>query len=192
MSAKKLQGFEVPGDQRIPVTLRDWNAMKLALWRSKVAWEFAMREATRILDGCGHLDGCPAVQDETQPCLSDCWEKSPQVEGEDDEVYTDRPGVRVQEGCPDRELRMSALVILNAARMFAPIDARRAAADPYMAPSREYYSEIFSTLAAAQVEIEVLREALRAAGIEAPMPVAQAESMLTERAPPPQLSESPT
>lgn len=183
-----MQGFEVPGDQKIPVTARDWNAMKLACWRSKVAWEIAAREAAAILNQCDHSIDCEGILDDTRPCLSDRWEKSPQADGETDEEYTARPGVRVQQGCPDRELRMSALVILNAARTLAPVDARRVAADPYMAPSREYFSEVLATLSAAQVEIEALREVLRAAGLEVPAPVAHTESMLTERAPPPQLS----
>lgn len=185
---RKMQGFEVPGDQKIPVTVRDWNAMKLACWRSKVAWETAAREAIAILSQCAHSEGCEGAQDDTRPCLSDRWEKPPQADGETDEEYTARSGVRVEKGCLDRELRMSALVILNAARTLAPVDARRSAADPYMAPSREYFSEVLATLSAAQVEVEVLREALRAAGLEVPTPVAPTDSMLTERAPSPQLS----
>jgi hypothetical protein len=189
--ARKMMGFEIPGDQKIPVTLRDWNGLKLGLWRSKVAWEIAAREAVRILSGCGHLDGCPGAEDDTQPCIAERYEKSLQDFVETDEDYATRQAVRVQEGCPDRELRMSALVILNAARMFAPLDARRAAADPYFAPSREYFSEVISELGAAQIEILVLREALRVAGVEVPTPP-PVDSALTERAPPPQLPQEST
>lgn len=188
MDQKKMQGFEVPGDQKVLIPVRDWNALRLALWRSKGSWENAEHEAIAILDRCTHLDGCPSVDDETQPCLPERWEKSSQGAAESDEEFAARPAVRIQEGCPDREIRMSALVILNNARMYAPVDARRAAADPYMAPSREYFSEIIADLGACQIEILALREALRAAGVEAPVPVAHTPSMLTERAPPPQLS----
>jgi hypothetical protein len=143
MQPRKMMGFEALGDQKIPVSVRDWNGMKLALWRSKVAWDIAERAASEILGCCEHEPGCAAQQDETEPCLSICI---------------------------DRELRMSALVVLNAARMFAPIDARQPAAGPYMAPSREYFSEIVVELGAAQLELDVLREALRVAGIEPPSP----------------------
>jgi len=179
MQPRKMMGFESPGDQKIPVPVRDWNGMKLALWRSKVAWEIAAREAAEILGRCKHIDGCPAAQDETQPCLSDRWAKEPQGPEETDEEYGSRPGVRAQEGCSDRELRMSALVILNAARMFAPIDARRLAADPYAAPSREYFSEMIAELGAAQIERDVLRAALQEAGADVPTPIEQSVLQLT-------------
>ena len=133
MNDSKLQGFETPGDQKVPVTVRDWNAMRLALWRSKNGWDIASREAATILTRCAHTDGCPGAKIESEPCMPEC---------------------------PDREQRMSALVILNAARMHAPVDAKRAANDPYMAPSREYYSEVLASLAVAQAEIETLRDAL--------------------------------
>lgn len=182
MDPRKMMGFEVPGDKRIPVTVRDWNAMKLALWRSKVAWEIVAREAAAILSQCEHLADCKAPHDEAQPCLSDRYEKHLQGDDETDEAYAARQGVLVQKGCPDRELRMSALVILNAARMFAPIDARRPAAEPYMAPSREYYSEVIGELGTAQIELDVLRKMLQTAGVPAPSPVADAESMITGQA----------
>jgi hypothetical protein len=194
MDPRKMMGFQAPGDQKVPIMVRDWNAMKLAVWRSKAGWDIAEREATAILNRCEHAEGCPAVHDETKPCLSERYEKErARNEDETDDEYAQVPGVRVREGCPDRELRMSALVVLNAARMFAPVDARRPANEPYFAPSREYFSEVLSELGAAQIELEVLREALRAAGVPLPSPSAElttlSEALLTERAPPPQLSQ---
>jgi len=143
MNSDKMMGFEMPGDQKVPVPVRDWNGMKLGLWRSKVAWDFAARAATEIIAECAHMAGCPGILSETSPCSPDCI---------------------------DREKRMSALVILNAARMFAPINARKLASEPYFAPSREYFSEVISELAAAQIELEALRGALRAAGMQPPSP----------------------
>jgi hypothetical protein len=130
MDQRKMMGFEAPGDQRVPVPVRDWNALKLALWRSRVAWDIAERAAKEIVDRCGHMEGCAGKIAETEPCLADC---------------------------PDRELRMAALVILAAARQFAPTDARKPANAPYFAPSREYYSAVMAELAAAQAELEALR-----------------------------------
>lgn len=183
MQPNKMMGFETPGDQKIPVMVRDWNAMKLALWRSRTAWEIATREAAEILERCEHSGSCPAIEDETQSCRSDLYEKGPQAEGETDEVYAARAGVRVQQGCPDREVRMSALVVLNAARMFAPVDARRPANEPYMAPSREYFSEVIGELGVAQLEIEVLRAALREAGVPVPTPSPLADPEFPGRTP---------
>ena len=124
-----MMGFNTPGDQRVPVTVRDWNALKLALWRSKVAWEITAREASVVLARCRHDRDCPGAKVETEPCLQ----------------------------LPDREIRMSALVMLGAARQFMPTVAVRPANAPYYAPSREYFSEVLAELAAAQVELEVLR-----------------------------------
>ena len=171
MQPRKMMGFTTPGDQRVPIAVRDWNGMKLALWRSKVAWEIAEREAAAILSGCAHLEGCAGAHDEAQPCLSERYEKErPQDEGEADEAYAQLAGVLVQKGCPDRELRMSALVILNAARMFASIDARRPSNEPYLAPSREYFSEI-----------------IRAAGIPMPAPISTSQELASSEHTPPQL-----
>jgi hypothetical protein len=125
----KLMGFDSPADKKVPIRIGDWNAMKLALWRSKHGWEIVMREATGILARCVHVPGCPGREIESEPCHAQC---------------------------PDREARMSALVTLNAARMFSPVDVRKVA-EPYFAPSREYFSEVLSSLAVAQAELETLR-----------------------------------
>jgi|SRR5271157_1985679 len=130
MDPQKMMGFDTPGDQRVPVPVRDWNAMRLAIWRSKVAWDIVAREAASLVAQAAHMEGCAGKTVETDPCLPDC---------------------------PDRELRMSALVILNAARQFAPANARKPADAPYFAPSREYFSEVMAELVAARAELEVLR-----------------------------------
>ena len=134
-----MMGFETPADQRVAVPVRHWNAMKLAIWRSQWAWEIATRAAVELVDRCHHAEGCPGVHVETEPCLPEC---------------------------PDREQRLSALVILNASRMFAPVDAKKIANEPYFAPSREHFSEVLATLVAAQTELE----ALRAAGVRTQPP----------------------
>jgi hypothetical protein len=129
MNDQKMMGFVTPGDQKVPVTVRDWDAQRRALWRSKCSWEIVQKEVTTMLARTAHMEGCAGKTDETVPCLADC---------------------------PDRELRMSALVILNAARQFAPMDARSAVKGPYYAPSREYFSEVLAELGACQVEIQGL------------------------------------
>jgi len=84
---------------------------------------------------------------------------------------------------------MSALVILGAAGMFAPVDARKVAQEQYWAPTREYYSAVIAECAAAQAELEAALEALRAAGIEPPPPPPNTitVSTLPMRRPAPQL-----
>jgi hypothetical protein len=125
----KMVGLVIPGDEKVPVPVRDWDGMRRQLWRSKASWEIAQKEATNLLAQCAHMEGCAGKTIETAPCLVDC---------------------------PDRELRMSALVILNAARQFAPIDARRLAEGPYYAPSREHFSEVLAELAVCQVSLEAI------------------------------------
>ena len=154
MDQAKFQGLEVPGDQRVPVTVRDWNAMKLAIWRSRVAWDIVERAALDVIERCRHTEGCPGATDDSKPCSGTpaFYETPGKEEGET------VPRLTVQaDSCPDREVRMSALVILNAARQFAPIDARKPANAPYFAPSREYYSAVMADLGAAQIELEALR-----------------------------------
>ena len=126
----KLMGFNLLGDEKVTVPARHWSAMQRALWRSKVAWEIAHKEATNLLERCSHMEGCEAKESEVVPCLPDC---------------------------PDRELRLAALVILNAARQFAPLDARTQANAPYHVPSREYFSEVLAELGACQAELQALR-----------------------------------
>jgi hypothetical protein len=141
----KLMGLDSPGDQKVPITVRDWDALKRALWRSKIVLEIAERQASVILAECSHMPLCPGKTSETEPCF---------------------------QGCVDREKRLSACVILAAARQLtAAVNARKPPDGPYYAPTREYFSEMLSALAAAQVEIEMLRAALQRMGVD-PMTIA--------------------
>ncbi len=118
---------KIENPPKVPVDPRHWDGLKRAVYRSKLGWEIAAREATAILARCAHMEGCAGKTVETEPCLPDC---------------------------PDREYRMSALVILSAAKEFAPIDAARAADGPYFAPSREHFSAVLAELAACQIALE--------------------------------------
>lgn len=159
-SQRQMMGFETPGDEKVPVTVRDWDAMRRAAWRTAKALEIIANNAAEALDRCQHTEGCPGAVSETEPCLS---------------------AVLTRPGCRDREARMSLLVILNAARQAAPVTVANRPNDEYFAPSREYYSEVFSTLAAAEIEIGELRAKLgdaspwRAKPLEVPSLVARAE-----------------
>jgi hypothetical protein len=142
-SSRKMMGFDSPADQKVPIRVGDWNALKLSIWRSMVGWEIARRAAEEIVERCQHVSGCPGEESETEQCLPEC---------------------------PDREQRMSALVMLSAARTCAPVITRRPSEGQYFAPSREYFSEVLAELAAAQVELAAVHEALRRAGVAAPAP----------------------
>lgn len=144
MKPREMMGFDIPGDARVPVPVRDWNAMKIAVWRMKTAFKITSKEAEATLGQCVHSEECPGADSETEPCLATC---------------------------PDREVRMSALVILNAARRFSEVNAPRPADEPFFAPSREYYSEVLSDLAAVVTELEGLYAYLRARGIEIEFPI---------------------
>jgi hypothetical protein len=125
MDTQKMMG-PFP-EKKVTIDERWWSAAKLALWRSKVAWEIALKQAGELLARLEHGPDCDVGEDE--PCRADC---------------------------PARELRLSGLVILNAARQFAPLSAKKLADAPYIAPSREYFSEVIAELAACQAELEAL------------------------------------
>lgn len=126
---RRMLGLETDADRKVTIPVRHWDAMRLALWRHKVAWEAVLPQAQLILEQCGHAEGCPGISSETEPCGPDC---------------------------PDRERRLSALVILAAAKRFAPIDARRPSDGLFVAPSRERFSEIIAELTTAQLELDLL------------------------------------
>ncbi len=109
---------------------RVWFAQRLALWRSKVAWDIAVKQASEIVQRCRHEHGCDGAKDDGAPCLAEC---------------------------PDREIRMSALVVLGAGLQFAPVSAAKVLAQPFSAPGREYFTSIVAELAACQAELEILR-----------------------------------
>ena len=165
MNPKKSMGLEVSGDQKVPVRARDWDAMKRAVWRSRTGFEIIEREIAVILDRCAHLDGCPGASDETAPCLGGLrmW-NGRNVDGSNDN------GGEI--GCPDREIRASALVVLNVARQHMPVTARRPADAPYFAPSREYFSEVLAELAATQIELARLQSPISDAHTEPTLPPA--------------------
>ncbi len=161
-----MMGLRTPGDEKFPVPRRDWNGMKLALWRSRTGWLIAARQADETVKRCAHMEGCAGKTDETAPCLKDC---------------------------PDREHRMSALVILNAARQFAPVTARQLTNEPYYAPSRERYSEVIAELAACQAELEAGSRAEAPPNVETPElkqpPVKIPQNIIDDEGEPPQLPE---
>jgi hypothetical protein len=115
-------------EKKVQIDVRVWFGIKLALWRIKVASDIIIKQSLEIVARCRHAEECPGAADERAPCLPTCPE-------------------------PDRENRMSALVVLNAARQFAPETASKLADQPYMPPSREYFSSIVADLAACQAEL---------------------------------------
>lgn len=142
-SPRSMMGFDSPGDQKVPVRVSNWNAMKLALWRSRSACEIIKRAAIEIIERCQHAEGCGGEKKETEPCAREC---------------------------PDREVRMSALVVLNAARTGMPSDAVKPAEGVYFAPSREYFSEVIADLETTKAENLALREMLNRLGAVVPSP----------------------
>jgi len=134
MEPRRMMGLDTESDRLVTIPVRHWNALKLAAWRHKTAWDAVEPEARRIVDHCEHAPGCPATTDD-EPCNEDC---------------------------PDRELRLSALVILAAAKQSTAVEAHRPANMPYIAPSREHFSEVLAELAAAQAELAAVRDEIAA------------------------------
>jgi len=126
---RKMLGLETDADRKVTLPVRYWEALKLALWRSRVSWDAVLPQARLILEQCAHAPGCAGFESDQESCGPDC---------------------------PDRELRLSALVILAASKQFGPVDARRPADAPYIAPSRELFSEVLAALVVAQAELEAL------------------------------------
>jgi len=147
---REMLGFEDPGDKKVGVRVRDWNALKLAAWRNLVGWAAVEKTAIAIIERCKHSEGCDGKEDEL--CLPDCR---------------------------DREFRMDALVILNNARTCAPVGARKPG-DQWSPPTREYFSEVLAELAASQIEIAALRETLKRAGLTPELPVITTAPKLEE------------
>jgi hypothetical protein len=140
MTTHDWSGLETPGDKKVQVTVRDWDGMKRAVWRSKTGWDIVLREATERLAACAHMTGCPG---------------RPASDSEDDRARAEKePCLK---DCPDLEMRLSMLVIINAARQCAPKIAPRPADAPYFAPTREYFSDVLAALTAAQLELEALK-----------------------------------
>jgi len=155
MDPKKMLGFETEADKRVPIRAGDFLAMKLALWRSRVSWEIVMQRAQEILDTCEHLDGCPGASDDAKACIPDVHDaKCPSIADPSADCLPE-----CKHGCRDREIRLSALVMLAAARQFAPLDAKKLADAPYFAPSREHYAAVLGELAQAQAELAAIRGA---------------------------------
>jgi hypothetical protein len=126
---RHMMGFDIPGDEKVSLPARDWMAMRLALWRSKVAWDIVARSAAELVASAKHADGCPGKESESEPCLREC---------------------------PDREMRLSALVIVGAAKQSTPSFHRPPDA-PYFAPSREHFTDVLGELHAQKAELEMLR-----------------------------------
>ncbi len=177
---RKMMGMVTGADQKVPVTVRDWNAMKLAMWRCKIALGIIERAAAELVPQCRHIEGCPGAEDNSEPCIADTYETvtdikpdlpafNPAAGADYVDNRTDlsvRSSTLVSSGCPDRELRMSLLVILGASRQLAPVNARAPSGEMYMAPSRERYGEVMAELGAAQLQNEVFREELKKLAID--------------------------
>ncbi len=148
-----MLGFQP--DAKVTIDARHWEALRRIVWRMKVAWGFVEQECLALVATCRHVDGCRGAVESTEPCRAEC---------------------------PDRQTRLSALVVLANAREFARADARKPGAS-YIPPTREYFDAIVSDLVAAEVALDEVRRKVVAATELVPA--------LTEPAPPPALTDGP-
>jgi hypothetical protein len=122
-----MLGFQPEG--KVTIDVRHWDALRRIVWRMKTSWGFVENECNAIIATCRHVDGCRGAVDSTETC-------HPQ--------------------CPDRQTRLSALVILANAREFARADVHKPGAN-YIPPTREYFDALVSDLATAEYTLEEVR-----------------------------------
>ena len=119
------QQLGVQPSETVTIDARRWKALRRQMLRMVLGWRNTQREARRILDSCRHASGCEGAADPSRPCLA---------------------------SCPDREGRLSALVILGNADehvMFASALPRKLDND-YSPPARETWDALVA-------ELEVVR-----------------------------------
>jgi hypothetical protein len=137
-SSDQLLGFQKP--EMVSVDAKKWQAVRRQLVRLVIGWRYAAKESGRILETCRHADGCRAAAgDHTAPCLP---------------------------ACPDREVRLSALVIAHNAELYAMLRETmglplRVDGD-FHPPSRETWDAVVSELEAVREGKDVLNEIMDA------------------------------
>ncbi|HEY6357723.1 MAG TPA: hypothetical protein VIX35_05740 [Vicinamibacterales bacterium] len=171
---QKLLGLN--SEKKVSVDVRVWEGQKLALWRSKVGWEIVAKQAAEIVANCRHTPIEPTnhpAQTAAPLARESFWLRLAHWFGLARKMQLTRwqpptqpptpcPGATNERepclpSCQDREIRMSALVVLNAAQQFAPPIASKLAEQPYLLPSREYFAEIIGELGACQAELTTVR-----------------------------------
>lgn len=117
------QGIAI--DEKVPVSVRVWEGMRRSLARLMLTCAQMKREGDEMLSRCRHAPGCPGEKSELEACLADC---------------------------PDREWRLSALVIrANAGAHVGAFRLPRVGPDDILAPpSREFLDRMIA-------ELELLR-----------------------------------
>lgn len=136
-----LLGFEP--DHKVTIDSRHWESLKRIVWRMKTSWGFVGNESADLVASCRHTDGCPGAKSDSETCLR---------------------------SCPDRQTRLSALVILANSREFEKVTAptpTKVSGAGYMPPTREFFDSLLSDLVAAQSENEFIKNLLiESVGVE--------------------------
>ena len=148
-----------PNEDKILVA-RQWllavrRFVRKALDRS----DYAIREIEgRLYPTIRHVEGCPALDNDEVHCLQDTY-RVEHADGcpaaSDDSKFCGCPRVKVSDGCPDREQRMTLRCILEGlVDLTEQAPVRKFSADEvYFFPTRDGYTAMV-------VEIEYLRERL--------------------------------
>lgn len=126
------QMLGIPKVEKVSIDVRQWRALRRQMVRMVLGWRIADREMALVLAGCRHDAGCPAREDRTQSCLSTC---------------------------PDRETRLSALVVKHNAELYSMHgETLPKHGDDYRPPPREYFDAIVSELEALREGKDILSE----------------------------------
>ena len=101
----------------------------------KMSWGFVESECRDLVASCKHAEGCLGATDIRESCLP---------------------------SCPDRQTRLSALVIYANAREFTKVEAQKPTSiegGGYIPPTREFFDLVLSDLAAAETELAEMKKA---------------------------------
>jgi len=146
-TSDQLLGFQA--EEKVTIDAKRWQGVRRQLVRLVIGWRYAEKEASRILEVCRHAEGCLGASDRSKPCLP---------------------------ACPDREMRLSALVIQRNAEQYAMV--RETLGLPlrvegeFHPPSRETWDAVISEIEAAREGKDVLDDIMKA--MEAGRPIKQA------------------
>lgn len=120
-------------EKTIPVKERVWQSMRRILARQAVSWTHCLRESRLILDACRHDPACPSKRGD--------------------------PGLPCLQSCPDREINLSARVLLASALEFAgTLRLPSWTGTGYIPPTREYFDRILAELEAMRAAKDWLAE----------------------------------
>jgi len=144
MSSPQDQILGFQPESKVSIDARHWESLKRIVWRMKTSWGFVESECRDLIASCQHAEGCLGADDIREPCLS---------------------------SCPDRQTRLSALVIYANAREFISVNAPKPTSiegGGYIPPTREFFDLVLSELVVAHAELDDMKKLIQESGATLP------------------------